>query len=109
MIDRVGRVHPGDDDGDVRLLQQTLAMRAKDLLDAWAKTARAQRDAAAGLQYGTEEKGKGQPLLHDPLEDGLTREQKKFRAGRSLRDVEPNVNLWMKRLDGIPVTEEVVE
>jgi hypothetical protein len=84
-------------------------MRAKDLIDAWARTARAQRDAGAGLQYGTEEKGKGQPLLHDPLEDGLTREQRKFRAGRSLRDVEPSVNLWMKRLDGIPVPEEAVE
>ena len=24
----------------------------------------------------------------------------KFRANRSLRDVEPSVNLWMKKLDG---------
>ena len=71
LIERVGRVHPGEEDSEDQLLQQNLRLRAKDLLDAWARTARAQREAGAGLQYGNEEKGKGQPPLHDPLEEGF--------------------------------------
>ena len=31
---------------------------------------------------------------------------RKFRANRSMRDVEPSVNLWLKTLDGIDVEEE---
>ena len=30
----------------------------------------------------------------------------KFRANRSMRDVEPSVNLWMKKLDGTEVEED---
>jgi hypothetical protein len=30
----------------------------------------------------------------------------KFRANRSMRDVEPGVNLWMKKLDGTQVEED---
>ena len=30
----------------------------------------------------------------------------KFRANRSMRDVEPEVNLWLKTLDGIDITED---
>jgi hypothetical protein len=30
----------------------------------------------------------------------------KFRANRSLRDVEPSVNLWVKTLDNVDLEEE---
>jgi hypothetical protein len=30
----------------------------------------------------------------------------KFRANRSLRDVEPSVNLWMKTLEGADVEDD---
>ena len=30
----------------------------------------------------------------------------KFRANRSLRDVEPSVNLWVKTIDGVELEED---
>ena len=30
----------------------------------------------------------------------------KFRANRSLRDVEPSVNLWVKTIDGVDIEED---
>jgi hypothetical protein len=30
----------------------------------------------------------------------------KFRANRSMRDVEPNVNIWVRTLDNIDLDEE---
>ena len=36
---------------------------------------------------------------------GLPSRHKKFRANRSMRDVEPSVNLWLKTLDDIDVEE----
>ena len=32
--------------------------------------------------------------------------QQKFRANRSMRDVEPSVNLWVRTLDGIELEDE---
>jgi hypothetical protein len=42
----------------------------------------------------------------DPELNMLPARHWKFRANRSLRDVEPNVNLWLKTLDGIDVEED---
>ena len=39
-------------------------------------------------------------LMRKPLE------ARKFKAGRSLRDVEPTVNVWVKRPDGLDIEEE---
>ena len=41
----------------------------------------------------------------DPELKTLPARFKKFRANRSMRDVEPNVNLWLKRLDNTDVEE----
>ena len=49
------------------------------------------------------------PLLFAPLDPELARQPKEaqqFRANRSLRDVEPTVNLWLVSPDGILVEEE---
>jgi superfamily II DNA/RNA helicase len=66
-----------------------------DLLDSWEKIA---GDAGgAGLQYQREE-GQAPPLLLDPMDPELARKtpnERKFRAHRSMRDVEPSVNLWI--------------
>lgn len=74
--------------------------RCIDLLDTWYSLADVERQKGLQLQYGTEEKGKP-PLLHgfldeklDSLPDGF----KKFRANRSMRDVEPSVELFTKEL-----------
>ena len=91
-------------------LRQKLRARAADLLDEWSKIADRKAKVGGGLQYQWEE-GSAPPLLYDPLDpklQTLPAGERKFRANRSLRDVEPGVNLWVKRLDGIEL-EEVEE
>ena len=88
--------------------------RVKDLLDSWAKVAQAKQDAGARLVYQPYEQADGPPLLRTPLDPelpNLNQDERKFKAPRSLRDVEPSVNLILKRLDGteiesLPVEEE---
>jgi hypothetical protein len=71
--------------------------RAKDILDSWMNVV-AQYKAHAELQYGWEPDGaKAKSLLHSPL-DEVAPEFEKFRARRSLRDVEATANVWVKTL-----------
>ena len=52
---------------------------------------------------------RGARLLYDPLDPALrdaSRNVRKFKARRSLRDVEPQVKLWVKRLDGAELDAE---
>jgi hypothetical protein len=84
----------------------TLRARAKDLLDSWFKVAKAQQDVNARLVYQKYENADGPELLRTPLDPELAtlgRDARKFKAPRSLRDVEPSVNLWIKRMDGVTV------
>lgn len=76
-----------------------------DLLDAWARVAMDKQSVGAGLQY-QHEIGSAPPLLFDPLDPELKKQSpdaRKFKAQRSLRDVEPSVNLIVRRLDGSDV------
>jgi hypothetical protein len=89
-------------------LRAKLRGRVKDLLDSWARLAYAIDNVGAGLEYQREAM-KGGRLLRDPLDPGLegcSSDEKKFRARRSLRDVEPQVKLWVKRLDGAAVESD---
>ena len=82
--------------------------RSKDLLDEWCRIAKELRDTGGTLQYQTEV-GSARRLLYEflsPELKALPPRHKKFRANRSLRDVEPNVNLWLKTLDGIEIEGE---
>lgn len=90
-------------------LKLRLRGRVTDLLDEWSKTADRQAHVSARLQYGHEESAPA--LLKDPLDPafpGLPHHERKFRAQRSLRDVEASVPLWVKRLDftDVPAEEE---
>ena len=70
------------------------------------KVAKAQGDVGARLVYQPFENADGPALLHQPLDPelaNLSQDARKFKAARSLRDVEPSVNLWLKRLDGTEV------
>jgi hypothetical protein len=76
--------------------------RGADLLDSWAKIATHKHGKGAGLQYAAEASS-APPLLRDPLDPelrSLTVEERKFKAQRSLRDVEPSVNIFFKSLRG---------
>ena len=73
--------------------------RVDRLLDIWANLASAQAETGAGLRYQAYEPGNDPPLLHDPTDPELVKLAEPFhhfRAGRSLRDVEPSVNLWIR-------------
>jgi hypothetical protein len=76
----------------------TVAARVSGLLDAWEGIALDLRTTGTKLQYQVERPGQGQRLLYEFLNPEVKPKSlriKKFRANRSLRDVEPNVKLWM--------------
>jgi hypothetical protein len=82
-------------------LRKKLKTRVDDLLDAWASIAY-DKQKTGGLQYQVEEGGAPR-LLFDPLDPDLANQPlkaRKFKAQRSMRNVEPVVNLWVQRMDG---------
>lgn len=95
---------------EAQQIRQQVRDRALDLFDDWSRTANELSQAGVALQYQTEV-GSAQRLLYEFLNPELRNlpahhPKMKFRANRSLRDVEPSVNLWMKRLDGTEMEEE---
>jgi len=76
--------------------------RVVDLLDSWCKVLEDYREAGVEMQYQKYELKNLQPLLRDMLDKNFESEHhRKFRANRSLRDVEPEVNLFLKDLGNI--------
>ncbi|PQO38863.1 helicase [Blastopirellula marina] len=93
---------------DARELRMKVEARCKDLLDEWEKIAKELHDSGGALQYQTEA-GSAQRLLYEFLNPELKTlppRHKKFRANRSMRDVEPSVNLWLKTIDGVEIESE---
>jgi hypothetical protein len=95
---------------EAQQVRQKVRDRALDLLDVWSRTANDLSQAGVALQYQIEV-GSAQRLLYEFLNPELRNlpshhPKMKFRANRSLRDVEPSVNLWMKKLDGTDFEEE---
>lgn len=90
-------------------LRSRVRAQIEDLLDDWAKIARTNAKSGANLRYQEYEDGAGRWLLRNPLDPDLERLpaiERQFKAHRSLRDVEPATNLWLKRLDGADVQTE---
>ncbi len=86
-------------------LGRKMDARVDDLLDAWEQIAAEKAAVQAGLQYGPFEARPRPPLLHDPLDADLKKEPphsnlRKFKAQWSLRDVEAEVPVIVRRLDG---------
>jgi len=114
VLARRGRAHRSrQTKEEEQRLDSTLRARGSDLLDSWCKVAEFQQNNSARLRYQQYEGTAGPALLRTPLDPAGSdlqpaRDARKFKAPRSLRDVEPSVNLWLKRLDGmeIPVEEE---
>ena len=93
------------DPGEQKALGAKMDASVGDLLDAWEQIAAEKAAVQAGLQYGPFEARPRPPLLHDPLDADLKREPpqsnlRKFKAQWSLRDVEPQVPVIVRRLDG---------
>ena len=95
---------------EAQQIRQRVRDRAIDLLDDWSKIGERPEPVGRALQYQMEV-GSAQRLLYEFLNPELKNlppqhPKMKFRANRSMRDVEPSVNLWLKTLDGIEIEEE---
>ncbi len=99
---------PGGWQQDTEEVRKRTLERVKELLDAWERIAKGYTDVGAQLQYQQEE-GDARPLLYtflDPELRKLPEVHRRFRANRSMRDVEPSVNLHVWTLDNIELTED---
>ncbi|HAS50604.1 MAG TPA: helicase, partial [Gammaproteobacteria bacterium] len=91
------------DPAEVAALRQNLSDRVKDLLDSWCRIAHDNAQQGITLQYQHEVGGTVRLLY-----EFLNRDAPplwKFRAHRSMRDVEPSINLWLETLDRQTVVE----
>ena len=108
LANRAIETHQDSSSHEADRLRKTVEERCKDLLDIWSTIAKELHDAGGALQYQTEV-GSAQRLLYEFLNPELKTlpvRHKKFRANRSMRDVEPSVNLWLKTIDGIEIESE---
>ena len=98
VISRRAEAHDAEiSEADAEALRRKIKDRVEDLMDDWAHLA-----ADKGEMQYQREKERLPPLLFDPLDRDLVRQPlraHKFKAGRSLRDVEHTVNLWLRRPD----------
>ena len=73
--------------------------RIGDLLDSWRAIFDDYRQDGVSMQFQRHEASGGQPLLQEMLDAGFeSHHHRKFRTNRSLRDVEPQVNLFLRDL-----------
>ena len=85
------------DERDERL--RSVQNRIVDLLDSWRTVYEAYQREGVAMQYQQYERKNDKPLLREMLDARFeSDDHEKFRANRSLRDVEPEVNLYLKDL-----------
>ena len=83
---------------------RNVQFRIGDLLDSWRKVFEDYAANDVRLQYQKYESNGPKPLLREMLDrDFESPHHEKFRTNRSLRDVEPEVNLFVNDLISIPV------
>jgi len=98
------RQQPFADEAEREERLRSVQNRVVDLLDSWEKIRNDYRLAGVQLQYQKYELDQPKPLLREMLDEDFESEyHRKFRANRSLRDVEPDVNLFLKDLTGTDV------
>ena len=108
LANRALETHQNSSSEEAEQLRLIVRERSADLLDEWSGIAKELQDAGGALQYQTEQ-GSAQRLLYEFLNPDLKTlppKHKKFRANRSMRDVEPSVNLWLKTIDGVELESE---
>jgi superfamily II DNA or RNA helicase len=100
------RQQPFADEGERDERLRSVHNRVVDLLDSWRAVVEDYRAAGVEAQYQRYELRQPRPLLRDVLETQFESEHhRKFRANRSLRDVEPEVNLFLKDLSGVQIED----
>ncbi len=105
FLDRV-RKQPFADEEEREECIRSVQNRVVDLLDSWRRIFDDYHAAGVQMQYQKYELRQPRPLLREMLDKDFESEyHKKFRANRSLRDVEPEVNLFLKELSGVQVED----
>ena len=100
FLERV-RQQPFADEAEREERLRSVQNRVVDLLDSWRKIFDDYHAAGVAMQYQKYELKQPRPLLREMLDKNFESEHhRKFRANRSLRDVEPEVNLFLKDLSG---------
>ena len=101
FLDRV-RAQPIADATELEECLRSVQNRVVDLLDSWLKVVADYQQAGVSMQYQKHELPQAKPLLREMLDQGFeSGHHRKFRANRSVRDVEPEVNLFLKELTGL--------
>ena len=102
FLDRVDDQPGVEDDGERQELVRSVRDRIVDLLDSWQHVVEYYRRDGVGVKYQKHElhrKPTLRPLLREMLDREFESEHhRKFRANRSLRDVEPEVNVYVHDL-----------
>ena len=92
------RQQPIDDPEELEERIQSVQSRVVDLLDSWSKIHEDYKTSGVAFQYQRYEMTQRQPLLREMLDEEFeSAHHRKFRANRSLRDVEPEVNLFLNK------------
>jgi hypothetical protein len=100
FLERV-RQQPFADEAEREERLRSVQNRVVDLLDSWRKIFEDYHANGVAMQYQKYELKVPRPLLREMLDKDFESENhRKFRVNRSLRDVEPEVNLFLKDLTG---------
>ena len=108
FLERVSE-QPIEDEAERVACLRSVTQRVHDLLASWSQVVNYYHQHDVAVQYQKYESARGgaQPLLREILDRVFASEHhRKFRANRSLRDVEPVVNLFLKNLDGGTMVED---
>lgn len=112
LVDRATKCCGLTNSEEKQAVSNRVKARVSDLLDSWAKEAEKLKQNGVILQYQMEASGTLlKRLLYEFLHPDLKNlhpksVEMKFRANRSMRDVEPSVNLFVHRLNGKMVDGE---
>jgi hypothetical protein len=101
IADRAGN-HKDMDEAERRALTANVLHRCNDLLDDWLRIAKKAQEEGSGMQYQREINKPPRRLLYEFLHPDLPSLppiQQRFRANRSMRDVEPSVDILVKNLN----------
>lgn len=110
MVAEALATRAGAHDGKLNAAEQTalanrVRQRVADVLDDWARISNEVGQAGVELGY-QKEPGVAQHLLREMLDnESLPPYKRRFRAPRSLRDVEPSVLIKLESPSGQPVAE----
>lgn len=105
FLERV-RQQPFADEAEREECLRSVQNRVVDLLDSWRKIFDDYHAVGVSVQYQKYELKQPRPLLREMLDKDFDSDHhRKFRANRSLRDVEPEVNLFLKDLSGMQVED----